>query len=153
MSELVELGIPELPGLSAPSTPITQGIVIHHDRTYVLTVVNAGLACCSIEFVSAIERWGTIENDAQGEQVLVVSGTCTTKIAPLVTQLFAQMPPGSKVVSFGACTASGGPYWDSYSVIPGIGELVPVDLYIPGCPPRPEALLHGLTQLFEDAQP
>jgi len=151
MSGLVDLG---LPGLSAPMAPVVENIVIHHDQDYLLTVINAGLACCSIEFASALERWGTAPADeppsANTPSVLVVSGTCTTKIAPLVTQLYSQLPSGSKVVSFGACTASGGPYWDSYSVVKGIGDLVPVDLYIPGCPPRPDALIHGLAELFAD---
>ena len=151
MSGLVDLG---LPGLSAPAKPVVENIVIQDGQNYRLTVVNSGLACCSIEFASALERWGTAAADepasANAPAVLVVSGTCTTKIAPLVTQLYSQLPSGSKVVSFGACTASGGPYWDSYSVVKGIGDLVPVDLYIPGCPPRPEALIHGIAELFAD---
>ena len=151
MADVVDLGIP---GVTVRPVLPVEYVTIQHDRTYVVTVVNAGLACCSIEYVSALERWGSSSHltdlavAAPGAlSVLVVSGTCTTKIAPLVTKMFSEMPAGTKVMSFGACTASGGPYWDSYSVVKGIGELIPVDVYVPGCPPRPEALLHGLSLL------
>lgn len=151
MADVVDLGIP---GVTVRATPPVEYLTIKHDRTYVVTVVNAGLACCSIEYASALERWGSSSRPSDGPvadldavSVLVVSGTCTTKIAPLVTKMFNEMPAGTRVMSFGACTASGGPYWDSYSVVKGIGELIPVDVYVPGCPPRPEALLHGLSSL------
>jgi NADH-quinone oxidoreductase subunit B len=151
MSAPIDLG---LPGLVAPSAPVVERLSIAHDRTYVVTLVNAGLACCSVEFAQAVEQWAAASpadgSPPDGPTAFVVSGTCTAKIAPLVTRLYSQMPAGTKVVSFGACTASGGPYWDSYSVIKGIGDLIRVDLYIPGCPPRPQALLDGLSQLFSD---
>jgi NADH-quinone oxidoreductase subunit B len=152
VSGVVDLGIP---GVTVRATPPVEYLrVTHEGRSYVVTVVNAGLACCSVEYVSACEQWGAsaqpadaADADTPALSVFVVSGTCTTKIAPLVTTMFNDMPAGTKVMSFGACTASGGPYWDSYSVVKGIGELLPVDVYVPGCPPRPEALLHGLAQL------
>ena len=80
---------------------------------------------------------------------MVVSGTLTDKLAPAVLPLYAELPAPRRVVSFGACATCGGPYWDSYSVTKGVDQLIPVDLYIPGCPPRPEALLAGLTRLDE----
>jgi NADH-quinone oxidoreductase subunit B len=81
-----------------------------------------------------------------------VSGTVTAKLAPLVQQLHATMP-GCTVVAFGACASSGGPYWDSYCVTSGADQLVPVDLYVPGCPPRPQALLDALATLVEPPAP
>jgi len=160
MSQVVNLG---MPGLTFDASLPVEYLTITHDRVYRVAVVNAGLACCSIEYASALEQWGgasvkadEITPDAMGDQnalsVLVVSGTCTTKIAPMVTSMFEAMPMGTKVMSFGACTASGGPYWDSYSVVKGIGDLIPVDVFVPGCPPRPEALLHGLSQLVDSTQ-
>lgn len=130
-------------------------VSIRAGRRYDLSVYSLGLACCAVEFVAA--AWA--EHDLAGlevaplgagpEQVdvLVISGTVTDKMAPAVRRFYEQMDEPRYVLSFGACSCSGGPYWDSYSVTKGVDQLIPVDVYVPGCPPRPEALLDGLRQL------
>ena len=80
----------------------------------------------------------------------MVAGTCTDVLAPAVRRLWQSLPAATRVVSFGACSNTGGPYWDSYSVPKGIAQVLPVDVYVPGCPPRPEALLQALS-LLDDA--
>jgi NADH-quinone oxidoreductase subunit B len=79
--------------------------------------------------------------------VLLVAGTVTDALAPAVQALIAELPEGSSVVSFGACAGTGGPYWDAPTVTKGVDQLVPVALYVPGCPPRPDALVAGLRAL------
>lgn len=127
-------------------------------RTWSLSVVQVGLACCAVEFSAAAQshpEWLALGADpdpdpaAAGTHVLVLSGTLTDKLAPAVRRLYDAMPAPRRVLSYGSCANSGGPYWDSYSVTKGVDQLVPVDVYVPGCPPRPEALMAGLRCLGE----
>ncbi|MFD5319180.1 NADH-quinone oxidoreductase subunit B [Streptomyces sp. NPDC127098] len=132
-------------------------VILNWGRRYSLWVFNFGLACCAIEFIAAsmsrhdFIRLGVIPFAPGPRQadLMVVSGTVTDKMAPAVKRLYEQMPEPKYVISFGACSNCGGPYWDSYSVTKGVDQLIPVDVYVPGCPPRPEALLHGILKLQE----
>jgi NADH-quinone oxidoreductase subunit B len=129
--------------------------------TYDLWLFDVGLACCAVEFVAAsldveaLERAGVHPHAGEPRKanVLVVSGTVTDKMAPAVRRVYEEMPAPRRVISFGACANSGGPYWDSYCVTKGVNTVVPVDLYIPGCPPRPETLLDGLRRLDAMLEP
>ena len=112
-----------------------------------------GLACCAMEVESAA-RLGLLRaevGDGEGaaRTFLLVAGTVTDVLAPAVHAILATLPPDTLVVSFGACAGTGGPYWDAPTVTKGVDQLVPVAQYIPGCPPRPEALLHALITLQE----
>jgi NADH-quinone oxidoreductase subunit B len=113
-------------------------------------VFDAGLACCAVEVSAALRRCAQLPGDA-AVNVLVVAGTVTDKLAPLVLAAYQDLPAPRRVLSFGACSNSGGPYWDSYCVTKGADQLIPVDVYVPGCPPRPEALVHGLRLLLSAA--
>ncbi|MDT7571815.1 MAG: NADH-quinone oxidoreductase subunit [Actinomycetota bacterium] len=118
-----------------------------------LSVFNLGLACCAVEVVAAsMRRPDLLTTEPPGGarrhvDVLVVSGTVTDQLAPSVLELYADFDPPPYVMSFGACSNSGGPYWDSYSVTKGVDQLIPVDVYVPGCPPRPEAFVAALHDL------
>ena len=135
--------------LAAPG-PAT--LVLDVGRRYALTVLNVGLACCAVEAMVATlgdaPSTGTVPYAGADRDVdvLVVSGTVTDKLAPLVRSLYDALP-APLVVAFGACASSGGPYWDSYCVTNGVDRVVPVDLWVPGCPPPPQALLEALRSL------
>ena len=117
-------------------------------RRFTLSLFDLGLACCAVEFVAATVRDDPTPTAALAEaHVLVVSGTVTDVSAPAVLRAYEALAEPRRVVSFGACSNTGGPYWDSYSVTKGVDQLVPVDVYVVGCPPRPEALLAALDRL------
>jgi NADH-quinone oxidoreductase subunit B len=155
-AERVDLGMPSVGGLQAVA-PHPLRLVLNWGRRYSLWVFNFGLACCAIEFIAAsmgrhdFIRLGVIPfaHGPRQADLMVVSGTVTDKMAPAVRRLYEQMPEPKYVISFGACSNSGGPYWDSYCVTKGVDQIVPVDVYVPGCPPRPEALLQGIVRLQE----
>lgn len=113
-------------------------------------VFGLGLACCAVEFHAAtaneqIAAQVAAALDGTNAHVLVLAGTITQALEPVVRAAFEEMPEPRAVIAFGACTISGGPYWDSYSVIPG--SPIPVDVHVPGCPPPPESLALACEQL------
>jgi NADH-quinone oxidoreductase subunit B len=150
----VDLPAPTVGALSRLA-PQPMKIILNWGRRYSLWVFNFGLACCAIEFIATsmsrhdFIRLGVIPFAPGPRQadLMVVSGTVTDKMAPAVRRLYEQMPEPKYVISFGACSNCGGPYWDSYCVTKGVDQIVPVDVYVPGCPPRPEALLQGILKL------
>src|SRR5512142_153878 len=121
-----------------------------------------GLACCAIEMIAAsmarydLARFGAevFRPSPRQADLMIVAGTVTKKMAPQVVRLYNQMPAPKYVIAMGACAISGGPFKQGYNVLKGIDRYLPVDVHIPGCPPRPEALLHALITLQEkiDAQ-
>ena len=116
-----------------------------------------GLACCAIEMIAtAASRhdlsrfgWELMRASPRQADLMIVSGTVTKKMVPQIVRLYNQMPEPRYVISMGACATGGGPFKEGYNVVSGIDKYIPVDVYITGCPPRPEALLHSFMKLQE----
>ena len=123
-------------------------------RTGSIWPVSFGLACCAIEMMHSsasrydMDRFGTFfRASPRQSDLMIVAGTLCNKMAPALRKVYDQMAEPKYVVAVGGCAISGGPFKSSYHVVRGIGEIVPVDVYIPGCPPRPEAFYYGMMQL------
>jgi len=114
-----------------------------------------GLACCAIEMICTaasrydLSRFGmeVMRPSPRQTDLMIVSGTVTKKMIPQIVRLFNQMPEPRYVMAMGACASGGGPFKEGYNVVSGVDRYIPVDVYVPGCPPTPQALLHGLMKL------
>jgi NADH-quinone oxidoreductase subunit B len=135
--------------------------VLNWSRQSSLWPMTFGVACCAIEMMSAgagrfdLDRFGAGAFRASPRQsdLMIVAGTVTYKMASRIRRLYDVMPEPKYVIAMGACTIGGGPYFEhGYHVVRGVDLIVPVDVYVPGCPPRPEALLEGLMRLQEKIQ-
>jgi NADH-quinone oxidoreductase subunit B len=133
--------------------------VLNAARSNSIWTVTFGLACCAIEMMATgastydWARFGFEVPSASPRRadMMVVAGTVVKKMVPIIKRLYEQMPDPKYVVAMGSCAISGGPYvHDSYTIVRGMDAILPVDVFIPGCPPRPEALLHGLMTLQKD---
>jgi len=128
--------------------------VIDWGRSSSLWPVSFGLACCAIEMMSAsadrfdISRFGAEVFRASPRQadLMIVAGRCSTKMAPVLRQIYDQMPDPKWVIAMGACASCGGVF-NNYAIVQGVDKIVPVDVFIPGCPPTPDMLLFGLNEL------
>ena len=129
--------------------------LINWGRSNSLWPLTFATSCCGIEFMAVcasrhdIARFGfeVTRNSPRQADVILVSGTITTKMAPVLKRLYDQMADPKYVVAVGGCAISGGPFTKSYHVVMGVDKVIPVDVYVPGCPPRPESFLYGMMQL------
>lgn len=128
--------------------------LINWARSGSLWPMTFGLACCAIEMMHAgasrydLDRFGVMFRPSLRQaDVLIVAGTLTNKMAPVLRRIYDQMAFPKWVISMGSCANGGGYYYYSYSVVRGCDRIIPVDIYVPGCPPTPEALIYGIIQL------
>src|SRR3990170_2210771 len=126
-------------------------------RRYSVWPMMFGLACCAIEMICTaasrydLARFGmeVMRPSPRQSDLMIVSGTVTKKMIPQIVRLYNQMPEPKYVMAMGACASGGGPFKEGYNVVSGVDQFVPVDVYVPGCPPTPQALLHGLMKVQE----
>ena len=170
MSETPATGVPgeqvpqgTAPGMQAPPDPKGNVFLTSVDNIYnwgrarSMWPLMFGLACCAIEMIVVasarfdLSRFGMEIMRASPRQadLMIVSGTVTKKMVPNIVRLYNQMAEPKYVLAMGACATSGGPFKEGYNVVSGIDKFLPVDVYVPGCPPTPEALLYGLTKMHE----
>jgi len=149
------------PGVEIPPELKNQIAVTTLDRIYnwsrakSLWPMMFGLACCAIEMIITassrfdFSRFGmeVMRPSPRQADVMLVSGTVTKKMIPQIVRLYNQMPEPKYVLAMGACASGGGPFKEGYNVVSGVDKFIPVDIYVPGCPPTPQALLHGLLTL------
>ena len=145
------------PELQGQVTVTTLDKIYNWGRRNSLWPMFFGLACCAIEMIGVaasrydFSRFGMEVMRASPRQsdMIIVSGTVTKKMVPQIVRLYNQIPEPKYVLAMGACASGGGPFKEGYSVVAGIDKFLPVDVYIPGCPPTPQALLNGLIKLQE----